>query len=60
MKLNMHTTTIFFIVEFSGVAAGPLAGALEPRRNWTCLYDLIGVLGLTVIIAPGGGITRSV
>jgi uncharacterized membrane protein YeiH len=60
MRLDLHTITVFSIVEFSGVAAGALAGALEARRNRTYHYDLIGVLGLAVITALGGGITRDV
>lgn len=58
MKLDLHTMAVFSVVEFSGVAAGALAGALEARRNRTYHYDLIGVLGLAVITALGGGITR--
>lgn len=60
MRLDLHTLTVFSVVEFSGVAAGALAGALEARRNRTYQYDLIGVLGLAVITALGGGITRDV
>jgi uncharacterized membrane protein YeiH len=60
MILDLHTITVFSVVEFSGVAAGALAGALEARRNRTYHYDLIGVLGLAVITALGGGITRDV
>ncbi len=60
MRLDLHTITVFSVVEFSGVAAGALAGALEARRNRTYHYDLIGVLGLAVITALGGGITRDV
>jgi uncharacterized membrane protein YeiH len=60
MRLDLHTITVFSVVEFSGVAAGVLAGALEARRNRTYHYDLIGVLGLAVITALGGGITRDV
>jgi uncharacterized membrane protein YeiH len=60
MRLDLHTINVFPVVEFSGVAAGALAGALEARRNRTYHYDLIGVLGLAVITALGGGITRDV
>lgn len=49
---------VFSAVELSGVAAGALAGALEARRHRTYHYDLIGVLGLALITALGGGITR--
>jgi uncharacterized membrane protein YeiH len=58
--MNLQPLTVFSIVEFSGVAAGALAGALEARRNRTYHYDLIGVLGLGIITALGGGITRDV
>lgn len=58
MILDLHTMVVFSVVEFSGVAAGGLAGALEARRNRTYHYDLIGVLGLAAITALGGGITR--
>jgi uncharacterized membrane protein YeiH len=60
MILELHTLAVFSAVEFSGVAAGALAGAMETRRNQTYHYDLIGVLGLAVITALGGGITRDV
>jgi len=60
MTIDLHTMTVFSVVEFSGVAAGALAGALEARRCRTYHYDLIGVLGLAVITALGGGITRDI
>ena len=60
MILDLHTISVFSVVEFSGVAAGALAGALEARRNQTYHYDFVGVLGLAVITALGGGITRDV
>jgi uncharacterized membrane protein YeiH len=60
MTLDLHTISVFSVVEFSGVAAGALAGALEARRNRTYHYDLIGVLGLALITALGGGITRDI
>ena len=60
MPLALHTMVVFSAVEFSGVAAGALAGALEARRNRTYQYDLIGVLGLAVVTALGGGITRDI
>jgi uncharacterized membrane protein YeiH len=60
VRIDLHTMAVFSAVEFSGVAAGALAGALEARRNRTYQYDLIGVLGLAIITALGGGITRDV
>jgi uncharacterized membrane protein YeiH len=60
MGLDLHTMVAFSVVEFSGVAAGALAGGLEARRHQTYHYDLVGVLGLAVITALGGGITRDI
>lgn len=60
MTLDLHTMTVFSAVEFSGVAAGALAGALEARRCQTYHYDLIGVLGLAIVTALGGGISRDI
>lgn len=60
VSLNLHAMAVFTVVEFSGVVAGALAGALEAKRSRTYPYDLIGVLGLAIITALGGGITRDV
>ena len=60
VSLTLHTITVFTIVEFSGVTAGALAGALEARRSRDYAYDLIGVLGLAIITALGGGMIRDV
>jgi uncharacterized membrane protein YeiH len=60
VSINLHAMTVFTIVEFSGVISGALAGALEAKRSRTYQYDLIGVLGLAIITALGGGITRDV
>jgi uncharacterized membrane protein YeiH len=60
LSINLHTMAVFTTVEFAGIAAGGLAGAYEARRNRNYQYDLIGVLGLAIITALGGGITRDV
>ena len=60
VKIDLHTMTVFTVVEFSGVAAGAMAGGLEARRSRTYRYDFIGVLGLALITALGGGMTRDV
>jgi uncharacterized membrane protein YeiH len=60
VSLNLHSMAVFSTVEFSGVVAGALAGAFEARRHRTHPYDLIGVLGLAIVTALGGGITRDV
>lgn len=60
VTINLHSIAVFRVVEFSGVVAGALAGALETRRHRTHPYDLIGMLGLAIVTALGGGITRDV
>jgi uncharacterized membrane protein YeiH len=60
VAIDLHTMAVFTAVEFSGVAAGALAGALEARQSRAYHYDFIGVLGLAMITALGGGITRDV
>lgn len=60
VSIKLHAMEVFSIVEFSGVIAGALAGALEARRSRAYQYDFIGVLGLAIITALGGGITRDV
>lgn len=60
VKIDLHAMTVFTVVELSGVAAGALAGALEARQSREYQYDFIGVLGLAIITALGGGITRDV
>lgn len=60
VSINLHAMAVFTTVEFSGVVSGALAGALDAKRSRTYQYDLIGVLGLAIITALGGGITRDV
>lgn len=59
MKL-IHLDALFFIVEFLGVFAGALSGGLSAIRHPQYKYDLIGVLGLALVVALGGGVTRDV
>lgn len=54
----IDTTSIFSLIDFSGVFAGALGGALEAKQNRSYQFDFVGVLGLGVISALGGGITR--
>ena len=56
----IDTTSIFSLIDFSGVFAGALGGALEAKQNRSYQFDFVGVLGLGVISALGGGITRDV
>lgn len=56
----IDTSSIFNLIDFSGVLAGALGGALEAKQNRSYQFDFVGVLGLGVISALGGGITRNV
>jgi uncharacterized membrane protein YeiH len=56
----IDTTSIFSLIDFSGVFAGALGGALEAKQNRSYQFDFVGVLGLGVISALGGGITRDI
>jgi len=56
----IDTSSIFLLIDFSGVLAGALGGALEAKQNRSYQFDFVGVLGLGVISALGGGITRDV
>lgn len=56
----IDTSPIFSLIDFSGVLAGALGGALEARQNRIYHFDFVGVIGLGVISALGGGITRDV
>ena len=49
---------LFFIVDFLGVFVGALGGALAAVRDTRYKYDLVGVTGLAMASALGGGITR--
>ena len=52
--------TLFSLIDFLGVAVAAIGGALEAKRNTTYKYDLVGVLGLGLVSALGGGITRDI
>ncbi len=47
-------------MDFLGVFAGAIGGGLEAMRNEEYDYDFIGVLGLAMASALGGGITRDI
>jgi len=49
---------LFFIIDFLAVFAGALGGALAAVRDVRYKYDLVGVTGLAMVSALGGGITR--
>lgn len=49
---------LFSLVDFLGVFVGALGGALAAVRDTRYKYDLVGVTGLALASALGGGITR--
>jgi uncharacterized membrane protein YeiH len=49
---------LFFIIDFLAVFAGALGSALAAVRDVRYKYDLVGVTGLALVAALGGGITR--
>src|SRR6478736_1566927 len=55
---KMPIDTLFSLVDFLGVFFGALGGALAAVRDTRYKYDLVGVTGLAMVSALGGGITR--
>ena len=49
---------LFSLIDFLGVFVGALGGALAAVRDARYKYDLVGVTGLALASALGGGITR--
>jgi uncharacterized membrane protein YeiH len=49
---------LFLLIDFLGVFAGAVGGALIAIRDTRYKYDLVGVTGLSLASALGGGITR--
>src|SRR5215470_11977979 len=49
---------LFSLIDFLGVFVGGLGGALAAVRDTRYKYDLVGVTGLAIVSALGGGITR--
>jgi uncharacterized membrane protein YeiH len=50
--------TLFSVIDFLAVFVGGLGGALAAVRDTQYKYDLVGVTGLALASALGGGITR--
>jgi len=55
---NAPIDALFSLIDFLGVFVGALGGALAAVRDTRYKYDLVGVMGLAVASALGGGITR--
>jgi uncharacterized membrane protein YeiH len=56
--VSLPIDTIFSLIDFLGVFFGALGGALAAVRDTRYKYDLVGVTGLAMVSALGGGITR--
>lgn len=52
--------SLFSIIDFMAVFAGALGGAAEAARDERKEFDIVGVVGLGLVSALGGGITRDV
>ena len=56
--MNLPIDKLFSLIDFLGVFVGALGGALAAVRDTRYKYDLVGVTGLALASALGGGITR--
>jgi uncharacterized membrane protein YeiH len=57
---DMTASTLFSLLDCSGVAADAFGGALEARRHPAYEFDSVGVVGLAMISALGGGVARDI
>src|ERR1700761_6861672 len=53
-------TKAFFVIDFSGVFVAGLGGAFIAKRDERFHFDFVGVMGLALISALGGGVARDV
>ena len=58
--ISIDPSSIFSLIDFAGVLAGAMGGALAARRDARYDFDFVGVIGLGLISALGGGITRDI
>jgi uncharacterized membrane protein YeiH len=56
----MSPQSLFSLIDFLGVAAAAVGGALAARKDGIHKYDFVGVVGLGMVSALGGGIIRDV
>lgn len=56
--MSLPIDRLFSLIDFLGVGVGALGGALAAMRDTRYRYDLVGVAGLALASALGGGITR--
>jgi len=57
---HLTPSSLFTLIDYSGVIVGALGGALAARRDLEFNFDYVGVLGLGLISGVGGGIARDV
>jgi len=56
--VHLQIDKLFSLIDFLGVFAAAVGGALAAIRDTRYKYDLVGVTGLAIVSALGGGITR--
>jgi uncharacterized membrane protein YeiH len=56
----VHPRTLFFVLDYLGIAIASAGGALHARQHKRYAYDIIGAFGLALASGLGGGITRDV
>lgn len=59
-SLVLPIDRLFSLIDFLGVFAGALSGALAAFRDTRYKYDLVGVTGLALASALGGGVIRDI
>lgn len=58
--MALDTSSLFSLIDFAGVFTGAMSGAHEAKQNCIYQFDFVDVLGLGLISAVGGGITRDI
>lgn len=58
--MSLPIDSLFSLIDFLGVFVGALGGALAAVRDTRYKYDLVGVIGLALASALGGGVTRDI
>ena len=59
-SLVLPIDRLFSLIDFLGVFVGALGGALAAFRDTRYKYDLVGVTGLALASALGGGVIRDI
>lgn len=58
--MHLEIDRLFSLIDFLGVFAGAVGGALGAVRDQRYRFDLVGVIGLALVSAIGGGVTRDI